>query len=48
LQEVVDICYSVEKLIRDDINFIKYFRVFIPKEDPKVVLEWIKNNPGKE
>jgi hypothetical protein len=43
----VNITYGVEKIIKDNINDLKYFRVFIPKGDAAEIAEFFKNNPGK-
>jgi len=46
-QRVVNITYGVEKILRDEINNLKYFRVFIPKGDPEEIARFFKENPGQ-
>jgi len=46
-QRVVNVTYGVEKILKENMNDLKYFRVFIPKGNPEEIAEFFKNNPGK-
>jgi len=46
-QRVVNITYGVEKILKDNLNDLKYFRVFIPKGNPEEIAEFFAKNPGK-
>jgi len=46
-QRVVNVTYGVEKILKDNIHDLKYFRVFIPKGNPEEIAEFFAKNPGK-
>jgi hypothetical protein len=41
------VTYGVQKIISQEINELKYFRVEIPKGDPKEILKFFAENPGQ-
>jgi hypothetical protein len=45
INRAIRINIGVEKIIRNNITELKYFRIEIPKGDPQEIAEWFKNNP---
>lgn len=46
-QQVVNITFGVEKILKDPTIELKYFRIHIPKGDPAEIAEFLAKNPGK-
>lgn len=46
LERVYQITYGMNKIIEKSLTDLKYFRVEIPKDGPKALLQWYLDNPG--
>jgi len=46
LERVYQITYGMNKIIEQSLTDLKYFRVHIPKDGPKALLQWYLDNPG--
>jgi hypothetical protein len=46
LERVYQITYGMNKIIANSLSDLKYFRVEIPKDGPKALLQWYLDNPG--
>jgi len=46
LERVYQITYGMNKIIENSLTDLKYFRVEIPKDGPKALLQWYLDNPG--
>jgi hypothetical protein len=47
IQNVIDIAFKVENILRNNIADLRYFRVEIPKGSPEEIFEWFAKNPDK-
>jgi hypothetical protein len=46
LERVYQITYGMNKIISKNLTDLRYFRVEIPKDGPKALLQWYLDNPG--
>jgi hypothetical protein len=46
LERVYQITYGMNRIIEKGLTDLKYFRVEIPKDGPKALLQWYLDNPG--
>lgn len=46
LERVYQITYGMNKIISKSLTDLRYFRVEIPKDGPKALLQWYLDNPG--
>jgi len=47
VERIFQITFGMNKIIEKSLTDLKYFRVHIPKDGPKAMLQWYLDNPGK-